>query len=458
MSIVSFNISSKMRTATIVMRLANTAATGSRCYHSQLLCTRGRGPTNLIPSGLLTKFSGSYAREGMDRMDRMESITFTRRISSSSIFSDQISKPEPETRRLYGSSECGAKPDKKATAKSTATAKSKARSINKQIVTLGRDGKWKDILILYKEEKQHFDAVNHATVMSQLGRIRQMRKDDPLFKAFLDDLSAKLHPSGIAWIAKTQTLANIVHAIAKIGLKSNSIAMKIVRLVDDYETAEWLFDNGNSQEVANCVWACGKLGIKSPNLFQFLDQRAEWLLDNGNPQEVANCAWACGTLGIESPNLFRSLDQRAQCLVDNWTSQQMANCVWACGKLGFDPPNLFRLLDERAEWLVDNGTPQEVAICVWACGTLGVESPSLFQLLDKRAQWLVDNGNPQELANCVWACGKLGVESQNLFQLLDKRAQWLLDGGNRHHIDACVWACGKLAIEPPNLFRKQMAG
>lgn len=110
--------------------------------------------------------------------------------------------------------------------------------------------------------------------MSQLGRIRKVRKDDPLLRAFVDDLREKLHTDGIAWIGNARPLMTIVHAIAKMGLNSNSSAMTIMQLVDHGETAEWLVDTGDLQGIANCVWACGTLRIQSPNLFQMLDKRA----------------------------------------------------------------------------------------------------------------------------------------------------------------------------------------
>ena len=240
MSVVIFNISIHRKvktTTTIIRRLANnnnTAAAATtttivrQCFHSQPWCTRGRGngQTNLVPSGFVTNISKSLARE---RMDRVENITVrsTHHISSSLIFSDQTLKPEPETKQPYGGGSMGEEKSDE-----------KARSINKQIFALGRDGKWKGILTLYKEGKQHFNAVNHSIVMSQLGRIRQMRKDDPLFKTFLDDLAANFHTGGIAWIAKARTLATIVHAIAKMGLASNSSAMKIMRLADNCDTVD----------------------------------------------------------------------------------------------------------------------------------------------------------------------------------------------------------------------------
>jgi hypothetical protein len=75
------------------------------------------------------------------------------------------------------------------------------------------------------------------------------------------------------------------------------------------ERAEWLMGKRNPQDIAYCVWACGRLGIEAPNLFRLLEQRADVLFWNGNPQDLKNCVWACGVLGLESPNLSRLLDQ-----------------------------------------------------------------------------------------------------------------------------------------------------
>ena len=332
-----------------------------------------------------------------------------------------------------------------------------AISINKNIVALGRDGKWKDILSLYEDQKEHFCPVNYATVMSQLGRIRHMRKDDPLLKKFLADLSTKLHENGIKkWLPETRHVANIVHAIGKFRLppNCNSSAMEIMRLVQEQETVEWIFEDGTTpQVIANCLWAYATLGIEAPNLFRVLDERAEWLFQHGNQHDVAISAWSCGKLGVKSPNLFRLLDQHATWVFENGTPQNIANCVWACGTLGIESPNLFRLLDERADWLFQHGNQQDIANSMWACGTLRMDSPNLFRLLNNRAQWLFENGTPQNIANCAWACGVLGIKLPNLFGLLNERAEWLVDHGNQQDVASSVWACGTLGIESPNLFR-----
>ena len=346
--------------------------------------------------------------------------------------------------------------DKKRVAKERQNAKGKAISINKDIIALAKAGKWKEMLTLYQEQKEDFNTVNYSTMMSKFWRIRQMRTNDPSFHRFLDELSATLNERGIAWLGtSSRELSTIVHAIAKmkLSLKGNSSAMNIFKFMEDAKTVQWLFDCNNAQHVSNCVWACGTLGLKSPNLFRLLDQRGELLFDNGAPQNVAICIWACGTLGIESPHLFQLLDQRGEWLFENGVSQDVANCVAACAKLGIKLPNLFQLIDQRSEWLFENGDTQNISNCVWACGKVKMESPNLFRLLDQRSAWLFDSGNSQEVAMCVWACGTLGVKSPNLFRLLDQRSEWLIQNKNTQDMSNSVWACATLGIQSPNLFR-----
>jgi hypothetical protein len=328
-------------------------------------------------------------------------------------------------------------------------------SINKEIVELGRDGKWKEILNLYHERKEFFNPTNDSTLMSQLGRIRQVRNDDPLLELFLDHLNTKLQGRGITWMGDTRHVANIVHALGKMGMPKtlDSSAMKIMSLVGDCETAEWMFEHGNPQEIVNCIWAHGTLEIESPYLFHLLDERAEWLIGNMTSQGLANSIWACGRLGVVSPTLFNLLDQRAEWLFESGTRQQIVNCAWASGKLGIECPNLFRLLDENAERLVNSGNPQDLANSVWACAKIGFKSPNMLGLLDQRAEWLLDTGPPQNFVNCVWACGTLGVESPAMFRLLDQRAERLVRHLTPQGLANCLWSCGKLGIKAPNLLQ-----
>ena len=340
--------------------------------------------------------------------------------------------------------------------KASQNARAKGQSINRSLINLGKAGKWKEILKLYHEEKQLFNPVNCSTMLAQLAQITQMRTDDRLFEEFLDDVSSTIQKHGIAWLGTTpRELATVVHAIAKLKLplKVNQSAMKIVSFMGEEKTATWLFENGNTHDVSNCIWACGKLGVKVPNLFRLFEERCEWFFENAAPQNFAHSVWAFGSLGIKSPNLFRLLDEGVEWLFDNGRTQDVASCAWACGKLEIKSPNLFSLLDQRAEWMFDNGNTQDIANCMWACGKLGIKSPNLFSMLDQRGEWLFNNWTPQSVTNCIWACGSLGIESPNLFRLLDQHSSWLLENGNTHEVANCIWACGTLGVQSPNLFR-----
>lgn len=297
------------------------------------------------------------------------------------------------------------------------------QSINNQILALGKDGQWREILKMYQDQKENFNVSNYSTVMSHLAHNQQVRRNDRLVEAFMADLNTRLQEHGIPWLGGVRHLSTIVHAVAKLGIhpQRNSNAKGIMTFMAEDETAEWLFQNKEPRGVANCVWACAKLGVQAPKLFQLLDQHADWLFRNGTAKDVANSLWACGTLGIQATNLFTLLDQRAEWLFTNGTPQGIANCAWACGSLGIEAPKLFKLLDYTSAWLFENGTSQDIANCIWACGKLGIKAPKLFQLLDQRAEWLMDNGRPQDVSNCVWACGTLGIEAPKLLQLLYAR-------------------------------------
>lgn len=360
-----------------------------RCFH-------GYGLVNVSPPFLLES-SGTFSRE---RTGCLRSTVFT----ESRQFHATSSRNGDNQKSRWKQPE----PDRKARTLAILT--------NEKIIALGKDGRWREILILYHKEKYTINAINSSTVMSQLARIRQTRQDDPLFKLFLAHISTSIDEGGIKWLGDVRQLSNIVHAMAKMGLdlRLNSSANQIMTFMANSETVEWMFAKGTPQNITNSVWACGKLGVVAPNLFKALDEQVDWVIDGGT-QGIANCAWACATLRIEAPNLFEKLNDQAQWLFEHGNPQVIANCLWACGKLGIKAPELFKLLDQRAEWLFEEAKAPEIASCVVACAKLGINAPKLFQLLDQRASWFAKNGSLQDVGVCVWAYDQLGIKPPKLF-------------------------------------------
>ena len=315
-----------------------------------------------------------------------------------------------------------------------------AVSINNKIISLGRDYKWQDILELHGERKDDFNNVCYATVMTQFGRIKSLDTRDPRFHAFLYDLQLQLQSHGVMWMGARQ-FSNIVHGFSKMNLEGNDIAMDIINLLE--RETEWLYDHGNSQDTSNCIWACGKLGIKSPNLFAALDREADRVFQDAHPQDIANSVWACAKLGIQLPNLFALLNREAQIVVERGTSEAVASCLWACGKLGFESPNLFSVVDRDAQRIFGIGSPQAVAICVEAFAALNTLPRNLLDLLERNPSWLVDRCKPRDIAVCARAISKFGYPMPRYFASVRQNLDRFIVDSNPHDV---IMLCGAMAV------------
>ena len=103
---------------------------------------------------------------------------------------------------------------------------------------------------LYQQQKQDFNASNHVTVMSKLSRIRQMRKDDPLFEAFLADTNAKLQfwdQMVGSWKVLVRRDYRPCYCENGTGTKRNVVARQIMAFMEDRDHVDCLFENGDTQ-------------------------------------------------------------------------------------------------------------------------------------------------------------------------------------------------------------------
>lgn len=324
---------------------------------------------------------------------------------------------------------------------------------NKKIIALGKNRKWKEILSLYGEESNEFNNVNYATAMMQFGRIRSIHRNDPSFVQFVQEMSNAVEEKGLDWIG-IMGIANIVHAIGKMSLKSEA-SKQIMSFVLKEEVTKAIFAKGKPQDIANICWSIAKQRVYIYHCMSFLreiENCASWLVREGKPQEVTNIAWAFATLGFSSPNFFAEIERNSAWLVQEGNAQDVANTAWACSKLGLSSPQLFSEIEKHAPWLVKEGTPQAVANTALACATLGHKSPNLFSEIETRSAWLVEEGSAQAVANTAWACGKLGVWSPRFFFEIDKRSSSLVKTGNPQNVANIAWACAKSSILLPNLF------
>jgi uncharacterized protein YlbG (UPF0298 family) len=179
-------------------------------------------------------------------------------------------------------------------------------ALNKQVLAIGNEQKWRDIIALYHKHKSEMNMVNIATTFKQLSKIEFVIKQDPAFLQFMDETMNQIQSRSVKQIGSRE-FAAILHSIAKFRFSNASYSVKLIAKLNSKDNVQELFETKNVQDVSNCVWACAKLGIQSPNVFRMLESRADWLFTKGDPHSVSNCVWACAKLGIQSPNLFQNL-------------------------------------------------------------------------------------------------------------------------------------------------------
>jgi hypothetical protein len=124
--------------------------------------------------------------------------------------------------------------------------KSAAIAINKKITELGRNRQWKEMLLIHKKEKESFDGVCYATMMSQLGRIRSVDSRNPNFSAFLDDLGNQVKVRGFRWLGP-RGVGNIMNTIGKMNLKNHNTSRILFSQLEKH--AEWFVQEGNPQDL-----------------------------------------------------------------------------------------------------------------------------------------------------------------------------------------------------------------
>jgi len=74
--------------------------------------------------------------------------------------------------------------------------------------------------------------------------------------------------------------------------------------------ADWLFDNGNVQEISNCFWAISQHGTLSERIIALVDQKSEWLLSHDDYIAVNMVARSLAKHNVQSSRLFVLLKEK----------------------------------------------------------------------------------------------------------------------------------------------------
>lgn len=207
-----------------------------------------------------------------------------------------------------------------------------------------------------------------------------------------------------------------------------------IKITLDLLKEKLLQDPSNTgRDCANIFWAAGSLRAQRI-LWPYLDELTEALTEGVaftsyfmNAQQVANAIWACGKLALSRPTLKRTMTPlvcRLPDVVEECQSQQIGSILWAAGKLGREAPQLLEQMPLLAEVMpekIDDFGPQEVASSLLSIsllpadvstGLLG-EVPQLAQ----RAGHVLHKMSGQQVANTCWGLAVIGnIDPQLIIQ------------------------------------------
>jgi hypothetical protein len=181
----------------------------------------------------------------------------------------------------------------------------------------------------------------------------------------------------------------------------------------------------NSQDVANIVWAVGKLGHRVPQQQPSVlvaAFTAEGVLGRAKIQDIANLMWGVSELQEQLPAQQQLSTQQLDLMLAAFVKQlslavpqHISNTLLACARFRHDPVPLLEALEKQQHplRLLAAAKPQELANIASAYAMLGHGSePVLGGVLQQAVKLLQQDNNRfvcQELCNLCWAVAVLDL-------------------------------------------------
>ena len=291
------------------------------------------------------------------------------------------------------------------------------------------------------------NGVNASTALVRLARYAGKRaawlQGDPRLAQLLNAAERLFAAMG------TQNLANALYACGKLGLVLPPEWLKRY-----WEASEPKLGEFNEQELSNTMYACGQLGITPPTawLERYWDVSA-LKFRNFVPQGLSNTLYACGQLGLALPPVWLKRYWEAHALMlAECEPQDLSNTLYASGQLAITPP---------ADWLLGfwhasamklgEFKPQELSNTLYACGQLGLVLPPVWlQRYWDASEQKLDAFVPQGLSNTLYACGQLVIKpSEQWLKRFWEASITKLGEFKPQELSNTLYACGQLDISPP---------
>jgi hypothetical protein len=197
------------------------------------------------------------------------------------------------------------------------------------------------------------------------------------------------------------------------------------RFVQLLEFAARVFERMGPRELANAVYACGKLGITPPgDWLERFWQASAATLGAWNAQDLSNAVYACGQLGLVPPaDWLERFWIASGAGLGAFVPQALSNTIYSCGQLGITPPGgWLESFWHASAAKLSEFDPQELSNSIYACGLLAITPPAdWLQRFSSACEQTLPGMNQQELANTALALAMLELWELPLWRGLWER-------------------------------------
>lgn len=207
---------------------------------------------------------------------------------------------------------------------------------------------------------------------------------------------------------KSQELANVCWAVAKLQLRPSSVLMTSL-----LHAAQLQLTNLAPQEVANVLWSLAHMKHKPPTSWVTAVLSSVLVkLPACNAHALSNVLWALATLGVQPPAPWmQRVLWHSQVLLTRMGPQAVALTIWALAHMQYRPPVVWTqqfFASFVANW--DGFTAQGLSNVAWSLGKLSIKVPDWW-LYDFHSACLkqMSHFKPQEVSNLMWALANLST-------------------------------------------------
>lgn len=226
----------------------------------------------------------------------------------------------------------------------------------------------------------------------------------------------------------------------------------------------------HARQIANCVWALGKLKpyqtpetrrLSQQLLQELSSQHHQKLFQGGRPQDVAQLLNGLGHLKVRRPALLKAVSaftQRQLCGSDAFEAKHVTNVAWGFARLGHADAALFDALAEQAVHQRQFFRPRSMAVMLWACTQANYRNPELFAALSEVAQSQMRSFTPRDLAILTAACARLHFKDEALLDAVSARALECLNDFDARPLGLLLRGLARLQHHAPPLLEAVATG